>query len=237
MKSPQLRALGFILFALPPSPLRHRILDEAISRGLFLRYDAQSGMLTPTVEHQALRALRDDIELLERRRAAPPFQEALAEFVGLARRVNQGQITEDMAVDSDKLSLAVSVHDSLENVFNASVQLCKWLLGVAESPAISRRPATPVEGMAQEIRIQSATPDEIRWAIANNVFPFGATLTPEARDVARGAEEHYFQQLREMIPSDVADDDRIRSMIKESLDRSVIEPYNEPPPTTRRARD
>jgi len=113
--------------------------------------------------------------------------------------------------------------------------MASWLLGVRDSPIISRNAVSPVEGLSERIEAEHVTPDEFRWAITEGVFPFGTKLTPDVREVARRVEESDFKQLRAMVPETYINDEELREIIKDVLDSYVISAYK-PEPTTRRAK-
>jgi hypothetical protein len=232
----QLGRLGFMFFAKPRVELRHQIMDEAISRGLFLSFDPQTGQLEQTVEHQALAQLRDDISDFESSRDSEYQKLADEEFLVWARKANSGQLPAGADVNVSNLALIIGLHDRLDNIYKASAQFAKWLCEASDEPAVERRAQSPIEGMSEKIEAERVSPDEMRWALSEHVFPFGERLTPGTREIAANAEASYVQGLRSLIPDSVASDEDLYAMVRDTLDSFVLEPYEPPQPTERRAR-
>jgi Domain of unknown function (DUF4062) len=230
----QIQRLGMLFLAPPRETLRNKAMDEALSRGLFLQFDPETRQLESTLEHEALQDLRDDIVRFDDFSHSDNLVKSNAHLLAFARRVNSGHLTGGANVDTDNLTVVLALYDRMDNIFNGLTRMVGWLLDTTESPQIERHASSPVETFAKELEKERATVDHIRWAIENKVFPFGTHLTPELREVARRAEDGHYQQLREAFPADIASDELLREVVKETFDDSVIEAYEPPPPTSRR---
>jgi hypothetical protein len=227
--------LGTLVFSKPRRQLRHRCLEDGISRGLFLMYDPNSQSLQPTLEHEALVALYDDMLGFEEYRGYRGFDDIDQYFIQVGRAANQGQLGSPQEVDSEKLALLVGLHDRMDDVFKGLVQMALWLVKSVDSPEISRRPLSPIEGMSEQTQAESVSLDELRWALENQIYPFGPTLTPGIREIARDAENSWLEQLRAKIPAEYMSDDQLRQLVSEAADRLTIEDFPGPRPVTRRA--
>lgn len=186
------------------------------------------------MEHEALQDLRNDIVRFEDFSHSDNLVKATNYLLTFARRVNSGQLTGGSNVDTDNLTIVLVLHDRMDNIFNGLTRMISSLLDRKESPQIERRASSPIATFAASLEKERVSVDHLRWAIGNQVFPFGTNLTPELREVARLAEDGHFRQLRETIPTDLASDQFLRDVIKEMFDDSVIEAYEPPPRTSRR---
>lgn len=217
--------LGLIPLGYPGKRLRMAAIEEALRRGLFLTFDIQTSGIAVSEAHQALEALHNDMDSLLAQGEEDFQREVNQEFMMLTRSANSGQLGNGTHVNGLKLTALLALHDKMVNVFNAAVQLIKWLLASAESPAIERKPISPVEGMSEAIEAERVSIQQLRWALTNQVYPFGPQLTPAMRKIASGAEGHHAAWLRELIPTELMSDEQIEELVKKSLDKLVLEPF------------
>ena len=224
LSSKQAGRLGLITLAYPGQRLRQTAVEEALRRGLFLSFDIQTTTMAASEAHQALQELHDDMESLLAQGQSDFQRQVNDEFMLLARNANSGSFPNGTQVDAMKLASLLALHDKIVNVFSATAQFIKWLLGAVASPTIDRAPQSPIEGMSEAIEAEKVTTEQLRWALANDVYPFGSHFTAATRKLASKAEEHYAQELRKVIPEDMMDEGRIRELIRDSLDKLVVEP-------------
>jgi hypothetical protein len=217
--------LGLIPLFYPARRLRLAAIEEALRRGLFLEFDIQTGGVEASEPHQALDALHDDIESLLGQGESDFQHKINAEFMLLTRQANTGELGEGTRVDAMKLTAVLALHDRVQNVFNATAQLAKWLLGRCESPTIERNPLSPIEGMSEAIEADKVSAQQMRWALMNDVYPFGPQMTPAMRRIASGAGKYHAAWLRELIPAELMSDEQIEQLVKKTLDKSVVQPF------------
>jgi len=227
--------LGTLVFSRPRRVLRHGCVRDAISKGLFLTYDPSSQGLQPTVEHEALVALYDDILGFEEYRGYRGFDDIDQYFIQVGRAANQGKLGSETEVDSEKLALLIGLHDRMDDVFKGLVEMALWLVQSVDSPEVSRRPLSPIEGMSEQTQAETVSLGELRWALEHRVFPFGETLTPGIREIAREAEMSWVERLRANIPAEYMNDDQLRELVSEVADKLTIENFPGAQPITRRA--
>ena len=235
VSSPHLGRLGTLLFGRPRRKLRHRLTETALDGGLLLSFDSQTGNIETTVEHAALQDLYNDILGFEEYRGYTRFEEIDAYFLELGRSANQGKLGKGTQVDSQKLAILLGLHDRMDDVFNGLAQFARWLHGTAESPSITRRPISPVEGMSERTKAEQVSIAELRWALKREVFPFGINLTKELRELIRDDEPSRIEDLRKAIPETYMTDDQLAELIRESLDKRVVDEFPGPQNLTRRA--
>jgi len=216
----QIARLGLITLY-RPERLRREAVTEALKRGLYLQIDPQTGEVEPTEAHKALQALEDDIVSLVSLRKSELANEARLEFLMLARRANTGQLGTRTLVDTGKLTLILLLHDRMEDVFNGLAQFARWILGVADSPTIARRPPSPVVSISEQIEAERVTVDHLTQALTEGVRPFGEKLTPEMQDLAV---EAIVKQLRARIPLDVMPDEALAEFVREKLEDLIVPP-------------
>ncbi len=231
-----IRALGFLCFASPHGSLDHEAMAEALRRGLFVTVESQPPKLVMTVEHEALRRLREDVVAFDALRGMEHEERARLELLALARSANSGEIDGGASIDTDTLTIIIGLHDRLDDIFNGLTQMARWLLGAAESPEIERNPTSPIAGFSEEIEAEQVPSDELRWALTNSVFPFGPNLTPDLRETAKNVEDSYFRQLRSALPEEYFDDESLRKLVEEGLDKLVVKEYEPAPNTVRRTK-
>jgi hypothetical protein len=235
VSSPNLGRLGTLLFGRPRRRLRHRLIENALDSGLLLSFDAQTGNIETTVDHAALQALYNDILAFEEYRGYTRFDEIDAYFLQLGRSANQGKLGKGAQVNSQKLATLLGLHDRMDDVFKGLAQFARWLYGTAESPTITRRPISPVENMSERTQAEEVSIEELRWALGNQVFPFGTNLTKELRELIRENEPRRIEDLRKVIPETYMSDQQLAEVIRESLDSLVVDELAGPQNVTRRA--
>lgn len=227
---------AMMMFSLPRAPLQTEVMREALQRGLFREYDPASGTIVDTVEHEALSALREDVQTLEAGRSSEYTTKAIQTFFQLWHKYKKAKDGVEIVVDADDLTIILSVYDRLDDVYGGLAAFAKWLLGSSESPEISRHPISPVEGMAAAIEAERVTPAELRWAIVNDVHPFGVKLTPHSRKLAHKMEEGLFKDLRVLVPKSRANDKLLKKIVSETVDKAVIEGYRRGEKTSKRVK-
>ena len=103
------------------------------------------------------------------------------------------------------------------------------------SREIERRPISPIQGFSEQIEAGRVSEEELRWAIRNQVIPFGPKLTPGSRKIAKKAERTFLKELRKTIPEDAMSDEKLQERISKTFDASVVT-FAPSPETARRAR-
>lgn len=227
--SKQIGRLGMIALDRPGKGLRLKAISQALARGLYLTLAPQSGEIEMTEAHRSLQALHDDIVYLVSSGESDFSKQVLLEFIMLGRRANMGELGSGTHVSADKLTLVLGLHDRIEDVFKGIVQLAQWILGVVDSPRVTRNPPSPIEGMSEEIEAERATAAELRWALENRIHPFGEKLTPHMRDLAM---ERMVEALRAELPGDLISDEALADIVREDFERRVVEPSEEEPGDT-----
>lgn len=233
--SAHLGRLGTLVFSKPRRRLRCRLIENALDSGLFLAVDPQSGDIETTVEHASLLALYNDILGFEEYRGYAGMNEIEQHFIALGRSANQGYIGEGTDVDSQKLAILLGLHDRMDDVFKGLAQFARWLYGTIDSPAITRRPISPVEGMSERTEAQLVSIEELRWALQNQVFPFGTNLPKELREAMENGKASQIEELRKVIPETYMSDQQLAEAIRDTLDKLAVDEFPGPVDVTRRA--
>lgn len=231
----QIRGLGFLLLARPTEALEHSAIDESLARGLFLDFDQQTGSISPTVEHEALRRIKDDLKRVTSVLDRADADELANYFEPLVIAANKRELNGSYPINTFKLASLLAIHDRLDDLCTSLVQMAKCLLGYEKSPQINRRPNSVVHGVSEELEAEMVDPAELRWALSKDIYPFGVTLTEKLRDSLRKVEGGYVEDLRKIVPPELIDDDGLAKLVTESFDARVVEPYQKEPPITRRA--
>ncbi len=224
LASPQVGTLGMIGLSYPTQTLRDNALAEALKQGLYLKIDPQSGEFEMTDARRALEALYDDTRALVSLGDSELMKQVRLEFMLLSRRANTGQLGAGAHIEAEKLTMTLALYDRMEDVFNGMARFAQWLLGAVDSPAILRKSRSPIEGMNEEIAAEEVTTAQLKWALAEQVHPFGHNLTPEMKDLLAGRLEGLVEELRALIPADVISDEALAGLIQDGLQDFVVEP-------------
>lgn len=224
LTSKQLGMLGLIAVGNPWKALRQEAIGNALTSGLFLNVNPQTGEMEETEANAALASLHSDILALMSWSKEGLANDTIDEFVILARQANRRELENGTDVSVDKLTILLAVHDRTEDVFNGTSKFAQWLLEAYDSPTISRNPRSPIEGASEAIEAERVTGAELKWALTKGIHPFGPFRTPEDKELVLRDVDSAVEQLRVVFPPGTSDE-TLAEVVREAFEVLIVEPF------------
>jgi hypothetical protein len=160
-------------------------IEDAINRGIFLKYDPQSGNFLDSPLHNLLKQTINDIRNINYF-DSENLQSWDRNILDAIKQQRMRQ-SPNLAVNGNDYFYALAHYDRATNIFNEHKAMCRYLLGVTETlEEIVRKPMTPLgEQEVNNILKERVSEDEIARLIRNNIYPFGARVTQDIYGVTR----------------------------------------------------
>jgi len=168
-------SLGMSLMSrLEGASLQTRCIEDAIDKGVFLSFNPATSVLEETPIHKLLHQIITDINSL-RRRDIPTTAGNWSDNIMKAIYEFRHKHIPSLQILGITLAFAFTYYDTIEDIYQGHLALCKVLLGVSDVlPPYQRRPLTPFgKEMEKKIRAEQVSGEQIATLIQNNIQPFG----------------------------------------------------------------